>query len=101
MEEWKGQATDQQVAEWKKQYGEVYAVKVDGYVCYLKKPSRKAIGYASMAGKENPMKFNEIMLNECYIGGAEEVKTDDTLFLSVSSKIADLVTIKEAALEKL
>ncbi len=97
----KGQATAEQIEAWKRQYGEIMALKVDGRVCYLKKPSRKALGYAAMAGKDNPIKFNEVIMNDCFVGGCEEIKTDDTLFLSASSKIGELVEVKEAELEKL
>ncbi|MDR1543882.1 MAG: hypothetical protein LBS50_05635 [Prevotellaceae bacterium] len=31
---------------------------------FTTKPSRKALGYASMAGKDNPLKFNEVILND-------------------------------------
>jgi hypothetical protein len=53
-----GQATPEQVSEWKAKHGDVFCVTIEGNVCYLKKPSRKALGYATMAGKENPVKFN-------------------------------------------
>jgi hypothetical protein len=94
-------ATNEQVSEWKAKYGKVYCIQVDGKACYLKKPSRKALGYASMAGKENPLKFNEVLLNDCWLGGDEEIKKDDTLFLSVSAKLSELVEVKEAELVEL
>lgn len=43
----------EQIQEWKQKYGEVFRIKVDDKECYLKKPNRKTLGYASMAGKEN------------------------------------------------
>ena len=96
-----GQAAPEQIEAWKKRHGEIYAVKCDGHVAYLKKPSRKAISYASVAGKTDPIKFNEAILNDCFIGGSEAVKTDDSLFLGVSAKLAELIEVKEAELEKL
>lgn len=94
-------ATKEQISEWKEKHGDVFSIKVDDKVCYLKKPSRKTLGYASMAGRENPMKFNETLLNDCWLGGDEEIKVDDTLFLSVSAILAKLIETKEAELEKL
>lgn len=96
-----GQATEEQIAEWKKQYGDIWAATCDGHVAYLKRPSRKALSYASVAGKENPLKFNELLLNDCWIGGSDEIKTNDSLFLGVSARLAELVEIKEAELGKL
>ena len=45
--------------------------------------------------------FNEILLNDCLIGGSEKVKTDDGLFLGVSAKLAEHIEVKESELEKL
>ena len=94
-------ATKEQIQEWKAKHGDVFCIRVEGKSCYLKKPSRKALGYASMAGKENPLKFNEILLNDCWIAGDEEIKTNDDLFLAVSSKIGEIIEVKEAELVKL
>jgi hypothetical protein len=94
-------ASKEQVENWKGKHGDVFRVQVEDKSCYLKKPSRKALGYASMAGKENPLKFNEVLLNDCWLDGDAEIKTNDDLFLSVSSKLAELIEVKEAELEKL
>ena len=94
-------ATKEQIAEWKNKHGQIFCIKVDDKSCYLKKPSRKALGYASMAGKENPLKFNEVLLNDCWLAGDEEIKTNDDLFLSVSQKLGEIIEVKEAELVKL
>ncbi len=94
-------ATKEQIQEWKAKYGDVFKVSVEDKTCYLHKPSRKALGYASIAGKDNPLKFNEVILRDCWLAGDEELKTDDTLFLSVSAKLGELIEVKSAELEKL
>jgi len=94
-------AKQEQIDEWKKKHKEVFRVTVEDKACYLKKPSRKALGYASMAGKDNPLKFNEVILNDCWLDGDEEIKTDDDLFLSVSPKLSEIIEVKSAELEKL
>ncbi|MCD8072515.1 MAG: hypothetical protein LUE10_04970 [Alistipes sp.] len=102
-----GQATAEQIATWKRQYGEVYAVKAtpadggDRHVCYVKVPGRKALGAASEAGRNNPIRFSEIILRQCWIAGSEEIRDRDDLFLSVSARIAELIRVGEAQLEKL
>jgi hypothetical protein len=93
--------TKEQIKEWKTKFGDVFKITVDGKVAYFRKPSRKTLGYAAVAGKENPLKFNEVIMRDCFLGGDEEIKTDDTLFLSASSKIGDIIETKEAELEKL
>jgi hypothetical protein len=89
------------IAEWKREHGNVFRIKVEDKVCYLKPPSRKTLGYASVAAKENPLKFNEVILRDCWLAGNEEIKSDDVLFLSVSPKLDKLIETKEVELEKL
>lgn len=93
--------TEEQIEAWKKKHGSVYSETVDSKTAYLKKPDRKALSAAAVLGKTDPMKYNEVLLNNCWLGGDEEIKTNDELFLGVSSKLADLIEIKEAELKKL
>lgn len=94
-------ATKEQIAAWKKEYGDIFKLTVEDKVCYLKKPNRKTFSYATSVASKDPMKFNEIMLNGCWLDGDLEIKTDDSLFLSAASKLADLIEVKEAELTKL
>lgn len=97
-----GQATPEQIAEWKKKNNNnVSAIIVDGHICYLKVPDRKTMSAASSLGMKDPLKFNEIILENCFLGGSEAIKTDDSLFLSASGKLNELIEIKEAELVKL
>lgn len=98
-----GQATEQQIAEWKKMHGDVWAVKCDGHIAYLKRPSRKALSYASVASNngKDQIKFVETVLEDCFIGGSQEFKKNDAFFMGVSKVIAELVEVKEVELGKL
>lgn len=96
-----GQATPEQIQEWKDKHGDVFAIKVEGHVCYLHKPSRKTISYASVAGKTDPLKFNETLLRECWLGGSEAIRKDDDKFLAAGGVLDQIVEVKEADLEKL
>lgn len=96
-----GEVTQEQIDLWKKKHRDVFSLIVDGHVAYFKKPDRKILSFATAAGSKDPIKFNEVLMNNCFIGGSEEVKTDDSLFLSASSKLAELIEIKEAELVKL
>lgn len=92
---------EQKIEGFKKKYGDVFHYTAEGKSCYLKKPSRQTISAAAVVGKNNPMKYNEILLNGCWIEGDEELKTDDGLFLGVSQILNDLIEIKEGELKKL
>ena len=93
--------TKEQIKQWKAKYKEVFVLRVDDKVAYLRTPDRATLSYASTLATKDPMKFNEAILTNCWLGGDEEIKTDDALFLSASSKIGELIQIKEATLEKL
>lgn len=93
--------TKEQIATWKEKYGSIFQLSVDGKEAYLRKPDRKTLGYASTAGQTDPLKFNEVLLKGCWLGGDEEIRTDDELFLAASGKLGGLIQVKEAELKKL
>jgi len=91
----------QQIAAWKEKHEKVYAYTADGKNCYLKKPDRVALGAAAVVGKTNPIKYNEILIENCWLGGDDCLKEEDKYFLGLSGKIAELVEIKEGELKEL
>ena len=93
--------TKEQIQEWKKQYKDIFVISVEDKKVYLRTPDRKTLSYASTLATKDPLKFNEVILDNCWLGGDEEIKTNDELFLAVSSKLPDLIQIKETTLEKL
>lgn len=102
-----GLATPEQIQEWKdKNGGEIFKITVTDkqgkkHVCYLRKPRRKEVSAASVAARVDPLKFNETLLRQCWLGGDPEIRTDDDLFLAASGQVADIVEVAEAELEKL
>ena len=96
-------ATPEQIAEWKATHGDVYQIMVeeDDKVCYLRKPTRKELSFASTVGTQDPMKFNELILKNCWLGGDEEIHTNDALFLAVSTQLDKVLEFKKAELVKL
>ena len=96
-----GQATVAEIDEWKKRHGDIYAIKVDGHVCYLRKPTRRDLSFASSAGKKDPLKFNETLLRDCWLGGSEAIRRDDDKFMGASGVLDKIIPDAEAELEKL
>ncbi len=90
-----------QIVEWKSKYENVFKITVDDKIAILRSPTRTELGYASKVGAQDPMKFNEYILKSCWLGGDDEIKTKDSYFMGASSKISEIIVIKEAALEKL
>lgn len=93
--------TQAQIDAWKAEHGEVSMLTVGEKKCYLKSPTRQTLGYAGVAGQEDPMAFNDVILNQCWLGGDEEIKTNTGLFFSASKQISKLINIVESDLVKL
>ena len=94
--------TEEQIAKLKKAHGTIFKITLEsGESCLLRKPTRKELSYASMAGQNDPIKFSELILNGCWLDGDEQIKIDDELFLGASQVIGELVKVKSAELEKL
>lgn len=93
--------TPEQIAQWKATHGDIWKITVEDKIAFLKAPDRKTLGFASSVGANDPMKFNEILLKNCWLDGDIEIQTQDSLFLAASSKLAELIQVKEAQLEKL
>ena len=76
--------TKEQIKQWKAKYKEVFVLRVDDKVAYLRTPDRATLSYASTLATKDPMKFNEAILTNCWLGGDEVFLTVDALFLSAS-----------------
>ena len=92
---------EEKIAEWKRKWGDVFQVDVEGHTCYLHKPDRKTLSAAAVVGGNDPMRYNEIILANCWIEGDEAIKTDDELFLGVAGQLKEIVRIAEASVKKL
>lgn len=66
---------------------------------YLKKPSRKVISMATAVGGKDPIRFGELILENCWLGGDECIKTNDDLFLAANAILGNLIKIKTATLK--
>lgn len=98
----KEKVTQEQVDSWKKQHGEIFLIAFeDGKEAYLKKPDRKVLSFAMTKMQTNPLGFAETILNQCFIGGDDEVKTNDNYFLGAASQLEGLMEVKTAELKKL
>ena len=101
-----GKLSEAEIKALKEKHGDIFAIKVDDaegntHYGYLRTPKRRDLSAASVAGSKDPLKFNETIMRQCWIGGDEEIRTDDYLFLAASGVIADIIEVGEAQLEKL
>jgi len=91
--------TQEDIDNWKKKYSIVYVVKLEDKKCFVRKPSRKDIAYSSKA--TDFVKGKEVIAEACFLGGDECFLKDDDYFFSLSKRLDELTTIKEAEIEKL
>lgn len=91
--------TKEQIKEWKAKYGDLFEVTVEGKTCILRKPNRKDLSYSSVV--KDPIKMSETLLNRLWLGGDEEIKTDDELFMATVNVMEDVLKVKEAEIKKL
>ena len=95
-----GQASEEEISKWKKQFGEIFAAKVEDHIAYFRKPTRQELGYIMTLGN-NPMKQTENLLQTCFAGGSETILQDDSYFLGAASVMQQLLAVKRAEVEKL
>ncbi len=96
-----GQEAQDKIDQWKKEYGDVFQVKVDGHVAYFKKPGRKILASASKSLENSNIQYVEDLLENTFIGGSREVIDNDDFFLAAMQVIDQLIEVKEAELVKL
>lgn len=94
-------AIEPKIEAWKKKYGEVFLLEVDGRKCYLRQPDRKIIAMARTMSEGDYISAQEIILDACWLEGDEEIKTNDVLFLNIAAKLEGLIEAKESVLKKI
>lgn len=95
-----GQATDEQIAEWKQQYGDIHSVTAENHVAYFKNPNRQQVGYA-MGLQKDPIKMTEFLLKECRVGGSEIFEKEVSFMLGATPLLEKLVSVKQTEIAKL
>lgn len=94
-------ADDKQIQEWKEKYGGVYALPVEDKIAYLREPKMKDFKRAFSAMQDNgDLAFGEEMINQLFIGGDEEIKTDDAYFLPARKEIKEFFNFEEPEITK-
>lgn len=115
-----GEVSQEQIDKWKSTAGVqgVSGIIVGGHICYVKKPDRTVVSYALsqmsfvMIQGDSPndpgklemsmgklQKQGEAVLNNCWLGGSEKIKTDTSLWTGACLKAGELIEYKEATLK--
>lgn len=97
----KGGASEEQIAKWKQEYGDIFAIEVDERVAYLKKPTKHILAAANKSSKGEPFKFNDNIMRMCWLGGDEEIRVNDDLSLAVTGVLDEILEVATASVKKL
>ncbi len=98
-----GQATATEIAGWKAKYKQgIYGLEVDGHIAYFKNPGRNELNCAmSKADRDKALDVFEELASLTFIGGSEEVLTDDQMFIGISQELKGKLEGKKARLVNL
>ncbi|MDI3319130.1 hypothetical protein [Pinibacter soli] len=96
------EVTEDVIKQWKAQYGKVFQFKAeDGKTAYFKQPDRKAVDASFAIAKTSPVRSDEIIAKNSFIGGDEEVITEDKYFYSLSRYLGQLIEVVVGELAEL
>ncbi len=98
-----GQESQETIDQWKTKYRQgIYALEVDGHIVYFKNPSRHEINCAmSKADRERALDVFEELAKLTFLGGSEEVLSDDQMFVGVCQEMKVKLEGKRAKLVNL
>ena len=97
----KGQATPEQIAKWKEDYKTVFCYEVDGKVAYLRPVDRSTYSLAVSKIATSPAKFNEIIIDNIWLGGDEELRKKDEYYFALIDFVEELMAKKKGSLTPL
>ena len=103
-----GEVTQEQIDAWKsnvqKKYGptaKVSAYEVDGKIAYLRSVDRDTYSAAAAKVSTSPAKFNEVVLDNIWLGGDEDIKKDDRYYFGLIDFVEELMAKKKGSLKTL
>ena len=93
--------TKAQIEIWKKKHGEIYELIVEDKKAYLCKPDRNTLRLAFSKAATDPLGMAEVILTNCWLGGDDEIKDDNSYLVGAMSQVQEIIEMKEASLKKL
>ncbi|WP_113638962.1 hypothetical protein [Nubsella zeaxanthinifaciens] len=92
----------EQIEELKNKYPQgLWELTVEDKVAYVRKPTREEMRSVIGMATTDPLGMSEQILNDCFVAGDEEIKTDDDYFYGAAQQLQNLIQIKSAELKKL
>jgi hypothetical protein len=88
----------------KAKYGEtaqVYIYEVEDKKCFLRSIDRNTYSAAAAKVSTSPAKFNEIVINQIWLGGDDEIKNNDQYYFGLVEFVEELMGKKKGSLKAL
>lgn len=90
-----GTLTEQEIAKLKARHGRIYVVEVEDddetYVAYFKRPDMSTLAAMTKMAKSDDIQAGKILVENCFVGGSEAVKTDPALFVATVGQLGHVV----------
>lgn len=97
-----GQATADQLVKWKEEHGALFAYEVEDRVAYLKSVDRNVYALAASKIRDaGPAKFNEVVVENIWVGGDETIRQDDRYYFGLIDFVEELMAKKKGILRSL
>ena|ERR1044072_197168 len=98
-----GQQTEEQVQKWKQQNKQgIYSIEADGHIAYFKNPNRHEMNCTmSKASLDAALNMYEELAKLTFLGGSEELLSDDQMFFGLVQEIKVKMEGKRATLVNL
>ncbi|MDB0601074.1 hypothetical protein PL373_07930 [Tenacibaculum maritimum] len=93
----------EQIEKWKKEYPEgVFRItSTDKKKGYIKAPDRETLSYATSFLPQDKLGYADTILQSCWIGGDEALKTETKYLLGIAPQIDEAIEYVEAEIKKL
>lgn len=102
-----GEATPEKIAEWKeevKKFGadaKVLEYEVEDKVCYVRTVDRNTYSAAAAKVSTSPAKFTEEIIKNCWLGGCEDIRTNDQYYFGLSDFLEEMIAKKKGSIKVL
>ncbi len=98
MEKLKGLASAEQIEAWKKEHGKVYSYKIEDKIAYLRSVDRNTYALAASKVTTSPAKYGETIIENIWLGGAEELRKEDSYYFGLLDFVEDFMNKKKGTL---
>lgn len=89
-----GKLTQEEIDLLKAKHIYVYEQEIDGRVAYLRRPDRATLSAAEKVGDKDSNTYNQIVVENCWLAGCEELKSDAIYCAILAGCIMQLFQVK-------